>query len=660
MIFGDHVLWEGDKNRDTDRGSLAPHVFAYDFKSAVTSSVNVAIKITGGENDGAEYSLHGLLDGHKIFASDFFAVESTGEATVAAKIVDRQTSAVPFSWNVDISWELTQKGSENKVESADKTRLELYWISGDVHEIFLSEKAGIPVEFLRSAIKSLSPKSDRAVLVSNPAQNVWATQQAFWYYNKVYDTNSGESHFGVNGAGGNFDYEYYIQSSEGRLGGLYPTVNCYDQAAMVQVLSSFSAGRASWLYQEPYGFINNTNLIGVGECNNPFFQRNGTDPIIDVNDGRRTAFARHAYNGMLNTPAIQANDRIYDACGGPHLGTETPQQYITAAIDPRSMPSVNTIWPQRGVMRYFNSMKTEATVQPKSSEHVGSLIKACSADASKPHSQTRWDDVPSWVKTVLGDSCDVAYRKIHIGETQVDALWHLTGVKGSGDGNVMVRVRVETRVDGDGKLDTAASSAAISKRLVAEVTNTQLDLGVDYSEISTLWVPAKLDDYGETSIQHAPGILRGRILIVSGNCMIDIRGGTSSEDLVPVARSLLKHTTAEKPFTLHVPHLARHSYHIPKANRGSQEDDRVVKGIGSSFEIKCHVDGIASSASAHVEDLGLLLSKTEIETNAANKTSTVTFTFVTRKVGIHAVHLQFTESASLTVKTELIQVKVVA
>lgn len=473
---------------------------------------------------------------------------------------------------------------------------------------------------------------------------------------------TGASAFGLNESGGNFYVRYYTDpNASGTPGTLYPIINCYDQAAMVQVLSTLSSGRASWLYLRPYGYINTTWLIGIGWCNNPFYQFNGSQPMMGTDDTDRLAFDNHVFNGQLDRFNI-INDRIYDACAGPHTGNENSLQYLNAAIDTTTTLYATTgtwygteynITQRPGVTPFSRSGAVKSDAGP--GEHVKKLVERCTAanDNRQPHFQTRWDDLSKWVKSVLGDGCNVAFHDIHFGDTEVVALWHLTGVNGVGD-DVSIRVRVETRVGGDEKLDVGASGIAATEYILAEVTNTQLDIGAEYENIGKLWVPAQLDDYAESSIQYAADILQGRILAVSGNTVIDIRGGASSTALIPTVRSLLQHTTAVEHHSLHVPLLTRHE--LGRGRAGNREE---VRGIASSFEIKCQVEGLVSSASAHVEDFGLLLASTRIETEGEEKISTVTFTFVTRKVGTHDVDLKFAEAVDLTVKTERIQVKVI-
>lgn len=81
----------------------------------------------------------------------------------------------------------------------------------------------------------------------------------------------------------------------------------------------------TWFYLRPYGFINTTNLVGVGNCNNPFFGSNGSSAVVPADDPKRTAFDNHAFCGLAG--------KVLDACACPHIGTETKAQYCTVAID---------------------------------------------------------------------------------------------------------------------------------------------------------------------------------------------------------------------------------------------------------------------------------------------------------------------------------------
>jgi hypothetical protein len=125
------------------------------------------------------------------------------------------------------------------------------------------------------------------------------------------------SHYGLSGSGGSFELSNYLAKAS-------TTVNCYDQAGAVQTLSGAVGVTVVWIYLQPYGFINPTQLVGVGQCNNPFFSSNGSTAMVPSDDARRTAFGNHAFNEHTN---------IFDACAGPHVGTEARAAYVTAAID---------------------------------------------------------------------------------------------------------------------------------------------------------------------------------------------------------------------------------------------------------------------------------------------------------------------------------------
>jgi len=490
------------------------------------------------------------------------------------------------------------------------------------------------------------------------------TQSVFSGYSKSYDTVSGSPHFGVTYYGGTFAYYYYVATKPpGPKGSLRPIVNCYDQAAMTQVMASLGPIRASWLFLKPYGYIRPTRIVGVPErCNNPFFM--STDPplppLIGMDDPRRTGFGNHVFNGIFSSYGTP-NDRIYDACGGPHLGAENPAFYVQESIDSSTnlYRVTHTRCGTAGDIVGFQGVTRAALTgldDSAMSENKKNLLQRASVSNAKLYSQVHWADVSNWAKVVLGEGCNIAFEDIDIGSGVAKTLWHLTNVDGI-DGDVVVRVRAETRTGGDGNLDIEQSSRAALDNLAYTLTDTQLDLGPNDERLDTLWVPAPFNDHAQHALQHAANVPRGRFLVVSGNFMIDISGGSSSAALEPVARKLLTHTTVDKHFSLHIPAVTRSTYEIPETSRGASNE--VVKGIGSAFDVKCEVDDLIATGSADVEGHGLLLSKCQVERNEAAKTSTVTFRFVTRSVGTHDVDLRFMEALTMNACAKRIQVAVV-
>jgi len=129
-------------------------------------------------------------------------------------------------------------------------------------------------------------------------------------------------------------------------------VNCYDQAYGVVTLGNLlgPSVNATPRYTTPFGYINTTDLVGVGSCNNPFFNTankweyvhittNGTlsvgkgvppkTPVCNVDDNTRTWFGNHMYV----TFHIGGDDYVFDSCVGPMVGSDNRTNYLNNAID---------------------------------------------------------------------------------------------------------------------------------------------------------------------------------------------------------------------------------------------------------------------------------------------------------------------------------------
>ena len=112
------------------------------------------------------------------------------------------------------------------------------------------------------------------------------------------------------------------------------TVNCYDLAASLTVLSNLIGGNAEYHYMGPFGYINQTSLVGHGQSNNPFFDNASyssakiTDADAckgDPDPNNRSSFGNHAF--------VELSAKVYDANVEPHLGTESRDDYIKNSID---------------------------------------------------------------------------------------------------------------------------------------------------------------------------------------------------------------------------------------------------------------------------------------------------------------------------------------
>ena len=110
------------------------------------------------------------------------------------------------------------------------------------------------------------------------------------------------------------------------------TVNCYDQAGALFVLSNVVGVNAKPIYMKPFGFLKPVGLIGCGDrVNNPF-PKSRNELYIDQNEGdkyvKRSAFSNHAFVSW-NGDNLES---IFDACAGPVCGKEFVD-YVTESID---------------------------------------------------------------------------------------------------------------------------------------------------------------------------------------------------------------------------------------------------------------------------------------------------------------------------------------
>ena len=156
-----------------------------------------------------------------------------------------------------------------------------------------------------------------------------------------YDTEKAASHYWYEGG---FELTKYMAHLDER-------VNCFDQAYGVATLAGLVGIKVQVIEAIPFGYINTTNLVGVGLCNNPAY--NMTDRIeywkgeVDdqgdlvakpmtnvvlqaqvcpVDETQRSCFESHAFAGVFD-------GRIFDACIGPVLGTTLINDYMRSLID---------------------------------------------------------------------------------------------------------------------------------------------------------------------------------------------------------------------------------------------------------------------------------------------------------------------------------------
>jgi hypothetical protein len=243
---------------------------------------------------------------------------SEGEHEIDMEIVN--LPSVLKHYEGDSEWEIEEEGGRHRYPINDRPRLEMFVICDSPAGVY---REGVWVEALRLMFK----RAGVAGLQNADSISAHVTRYCHTKHGMRYETKRGRSGFGVNGHGGAFKLMNYIKKARN-------VVNCYDQAAAVQSLCSCLGVRVDWVFQDPFGYINTTNLVGVGQCNNPFYEstdeRTGhylytNKPVVKPGD-KRSAFGNHAF-------VETASKYIRDACAGPHVAGEILRSYFEAAID---------------------------------------------------------------------------------------------------------------------------------------------------------------------------------------------------------------------------------------------------------------------------------------------------------------------------------------
>lgn len=288
-------------------GSIKPGVYLIKGKGKDTLELKVEVTSTGVTGSGV---IKGLL-GDLFFEGD--CPTTSGVHTVTAKITNLPTTVQHYEGSSVWIMKVPSLGTSIRIGMG--LRLELFVVLNTPAKFY---GPGVWTEALRFLIKrvKLTGCKDDAEVTKK------ITAYCHTSHGVRYDTLNGESNFGLTNQGGSFQLLSYINKEPSKKS----IVNCYDQAAAVQSLAGAVGCLVKWIFMYPYGYINTTNLVGVGPCNNPFFETNGTPPLMkDRFSAERTAFNNHAF--------VSTMDKILDACAGPHAGTESLEQYIEHAID---------------------------------------------------------------------------------------------------------------------------------------------------------------------------------------------------------------------------------------------------------------------------------------------------------------------------------------
>jgi hypothetical protein len=349
---GEYIEESNDKVQHYRSGSTHPGVYL--LKGKGSNKLRVKVKVTNDNGLKGDYLLRGWLGG-------------TGELILEGKCplkgeetIDLEIKNLPDSlqhYEGDSKWKVMEAGSGKVIHTInDRPRLEVFVVY-DKPQTFYKE--GVWVEALRLMFK-------RAGLTGFRREESISAHVARYCHTRHlmrYDTVRGASWFGMDGLGGVFKLMEYIQRESSKVQEVkeeivlidqlisrFPpdsvevelleakrysamevtpnTVNCYDQAAAVQAFCGAMGVDVQWVFQYPFGYIKETNLVGVGKCNNPFYKGNGTTPVVANDDPRRTSFDNHAF-----VETASSGKNIRDACAGPYTESNGLRKYLEAVID---------------------------------------------------------------------------------------------------------------------------------------------------------------------------------------------------------------------------------------------------------------------------------------------------------------------------------------
>jgi hypothetical protein len=337
-IIGPH--WKkGMKSEDGD-GSLFPVV----YKTGELPEIQIVIEIKATVSDIEEFSIETSLHGLTIKGT---CRNEVGKQTITLKAGTSKSTISHCKG--DATW--IAKDTNTQIAKLGITRLEIFFILDTPAKIY--QPAGVWIEALRALCKSAalckcSKKRNAAAAVALFCHSIGfkydTINGAPWYGGRLYGTKP-------------FNLSRYLKDASSP----QKRVNCYDQAAAVQTLCGAIGVNIGWVAMDPYGQINETNLVGIGLCNNPFFESNGTNKIVHPSDPKRTGFGNHAFTDFedsknldnIQTVLISNNKYMIDACAGPHMASETFNDYLCSAIDTRYFSGGTKAEYREGIVSIF-------------------------------------------------------------------------------------------------------------------------------------------------------------------------------------------------------------------------------------------------------------------------------------------------------------------
>lgn len=315
-------------------GANSTHPAAVPTQAGSDLEMSVKVDVTKADGLSGSGELIGTLSDGTVVEFKGVVPMSVGVHTVTVKL-DRTTTRLARHRG-DIAWQVIAPGCGT--HNVGRSRVEIYRIVEDTRPPYLT--AGRPAEALRFLYERMGA-GGADVAGKNPAGIRDTTDTITTYchgpHGMTYDTFRGGVGFLTIGRRGSTfaltDYMTLKGTNTNAAGTVVPNmVNCYDQASAVLVFAGIMGIDGHKRYVEPFGYITTTILVGGIRSNNPFHSGVAALSVLPQMDPRRTSFGNHEFY-MDSASAV-----VFDACAGPHLGTEDYYNYLNNSVD-TAMPT---------------------------------------------------------------------------------------------------------------------------------------------------------------------------------------------------------------------------------------------------------------------------------------------------------------------------------
>jgi hypothetical protein len=331
-------IWQQEYGPGPNAGSMYPAAFLVGQKHPAALEVTVHIP---GLKPGAVYSLQGLFPGKiPIFSGKPVKARDETQEIVFEVFAQYEPEGFFKISGENITWQVTGQDTPG-VSQLPKVPLELYWLYGDTY-LFLQK--GIPVERLREIALAcgmtgnIHPRQLDAQQKKIKIQRDDPQKPARkWVIARVVKHCFHRNPPRYNIWYGNLGFTLYAQGERitflassylNALNDPGALFCCWDTAVILQYyLHVIGINDVSLCRMNPFGYLKSTPLVGRGECNNPFFGRTGDEKVVNEKNPQRTAFGNHMFC------RLNVDQTIVDSCAGPHLGDQSPEQYVKAAVD---------------------------------------------------------------------------------------------------------------------------------------------------------------------------------------------------------------------------------------------------------------------------------------------------------------------------------------